>query len=190
MKTMTCLLAGSLLAAVPALACARSGVDSDAYQWTGPYVGAKLGVNHSSAYGLNTQDSLTGGVLGGFNFAVPTRSTAAPFILGGDAFAEFNAQSTHNDSVDYGSNAVGVDFMAGYPLGVERNFLPYVKVGVGDLSATGDFGGSNTSARVGLGAEYQLRPHLALDGQWMHQDAHHITNENFTVGLNYEFSMR
>lgn len=190
MNIITWVLAGSLLAAVPALACARAGVDTEADQWTGPYVGAQLGFNQSSVYDLGTQDSLTGGILGGYNLAVPTNSTAAPIIVGGDAFAEFNSQSTHHDGVDYGSNVVGVDFMAGYPLGIERNVLPYVKVGVGDLSATGDLDGSGTSARVGLGAEYQLRPHLAVDGQWMHQDAHHITNNNFTVGLDYEFSLQ
>lgn len=190
MKTATFVMTASVLAAVPALACARAGVDADAYQWAGPYVGAQLGLNQSSAYDLGSRDSLTGGILGGYNFAVPTNSTAAPFIVGGDAFAEFNSQSTHNHSVDYGSNAFGVDFKAGYPLGAERNFLPYVKVGIGDLSATGDLGGSSTSARVGLGAEYRIRPHLALNGQWMHQDAGHITNNNFTVGVNYEFSTR
>jgi len=190
MKAATWVLAGSLLTAVPALALARPGGDADSYHWVGPYVGAQLGFNQSSAYNLDTQDSLTGGVLGGYNFAVPTNSTAAPFIVGGDVFAEFNTQATHNDAVDYGSNVVGVDFMGGYPLGVERNFLPYVKVGVGDLSATGDLGGSDTSARIGLGAEYRLRPHLAVDAQWMHQDARHITNDNFTVGLNYRFSLQ
>lgn len=191
MRKTSFLLAGSALVLAPTLALANpGGLRTEPSQWSGPYVGGQIGFNQSSAYDLDTQTSLTGGVLGGYNIAVPTNGVAAPFVLGGDVFAEFNGQSTHDHGVDYGSNVVGVDFMAGYPLGYQRQFLPYVKVGVGDLSATGDLGGSDTSARVGLGAQYKLRPDLAVAAQWMHQDARHITNDNFTVGLNYQFSLQ
>lgn len=179
-----CILFTSALAATSAHAALRRD------QWTGPYVGAQLGLDQSSAYDLDTQTSLAGGVSGGYNLAVPLQGMVAPVILGGDVFATFNGQATHNGYVDYGSNAVGVDFMAGYPLGFEQKFLPYVKLGVGDLSGTGALGGSATSVRVGLGAEYKLRPRLALTAGWMHQDADGITNDNVMFGVDYSFGLR
>lgn len=185
MKTVISLFAGSLLAVVPLFAHASSAYGS---QWSGPYLGAQVGFNQSSAHDLDTELAPTGGVLGGYNGAIAT-NTGTPVIVGGDLYVEFNGQASHNHGASYGSDAVGVEAMAGYPLGMERRFLPYLKVGLGDISGTGDVGGSEIGPRIGVGAEYRLQPHFAVVGQWMHQDADHITNDNFTVGLNYLFGL-
>ena len=118
---------------------------------------------------------------------MPASGLQSPIILGGNFFAEFNGQATHDHGVSYGSNVYGMDFLAGYPLGATRELMPYIKVGFGQLNATGDLGGDETSARFGVGAELHLRSRLGVYGQWMHQDAAHITNDNFTVGLNFHF---
>jgi opacity protein-like surface antigen len=55
------------------------------------------------------------------------------------------------------------------------------------LSATGDLGGSEVGARIGLGAEYRMNSQLDLVARWRHQDAGHITIDHFTLGVNYHF---
>jgi len=190
MKQRPLFLATGVLVLAPVLAWAGPEVNTVPSQWAGLYAGAQLGLNQSNAYDLDTRTSLTGGVSAGYNVALPISTASAPVIVGGDVFAEFNGQSTHNRDVTYGSNVVGVDLMAGYPVGLGRDLLPYLKVGLGDVSATGDLSNSNTSARIGLGAQYRLGPDLAAQAQWMHQDAGHISNDNFTVGLNYQFSLQ
>lgn len=181
--------AGMLLALpLPALAVPASYIGA-ALPWTGAYIGAHAGINESSAGGLNTENALTAGITGGYRVALNS-STPQPIIVGGDVFADLNAQATHNANVSYGSNVVGVDVMAGYPLGENRTFLPYVKVGLGDLQATGDLGGNDIGGRFGLGVKYHLRPRLNVGAQWMTQSADNITNDNFTVGVDYALSMR
>ncbi|MDE2149121.1 MAG: porin family protein [Gammaproteobacteria bacterium] len=170
-----------VLGAAPVLAAAADF-------WAGPYLGGQIGLNEADASHLSSETAVTGGVLGGYNLAVPIGGPYSPMILGGSVFAEFNGQVTHSPrDVNFGSNAYGFDFLAGLPLGVQRLWLPYVKVGFGNVDATGDLGGSDTSARIGLGAEYHWTPHMSLSAQWMHQDADRITNDNFTVGVRYHF---
>lgn len=192
MKTTATLMAGAMLLLAPVAALAAGNgprLETHHGQWTGPYVGAQIGFNQSSASGLDTQTSLTGGALGGYNVALPLQGSRAPLILGADVFAEFNGQADHNHGVRYGTNDIGVDALAGLPLGYRHEFLPFVKVGMGNLSGTGDLGGSATSARIGVGAAFKIQPNLALQAQWMHQDGDHVTNDNFTVGINYQFSL-
>lgn len=183
------IVAGMLLALpLPALAASSSYIGAG-LPWTGPYIGAHAGINESSAGGLSTENALTAGITGGYRVALNT-STPQPIIVGGDVFADLNAQATHNYNVSYGSNVIGVDVMAGYPLGVNRALLPYVKVGLGDLQATGDLGGNDVGGRFGLGVKYHIQPRLAVGAQWMTQSADSISNDNFTVGVDYALSMR
>lgn len=156
-------------------------------QWVGPYVGAQFGFNDSSAAGLNSEIGIDGGFNLGYNTALPLRGVPQSVVVGGNFFGEFNSQETHNAGVTYGSNVFGVDFLAGYPMGAGGSILPFLKFGFGSLSGTGDVGGSEVGARIGLGAELRMSPQLGLVGQWMHQDADRITNDNFTIGVNYHF---
>lgn len=171
------------LAATPSLALAYHGANG----FVGTYAGGQIGINDSSAPGLNSADAFTGGVRLGYNFAEPVGNQRTPFVLGGDLFEKFNTQGSHQHHIDYGSNVFGGDFLAGYPIGATHDLMPFVKVGVGHLNATGDLDGSGTGVRAGLGAELRLHNALGLTAQWMHQDTHHITNNNFTVGVNYHF---
>lgn len=191
--TCTALLAAGGLLCAPGLALA-AGYDPGAGFWSGPYAGGQIGLNQASADHLSTETALTGGVHGGYNFAVPVNGPYSPLILGGDVFVDFNGETTHSPdrnpfvgTVSYGSNVYGVDFMGGVPLGISRQWLPYLKVGFGTVDGTGDLHGSDTSARIGLGVQYHWLPDFGLVAQWMHQDADTITNDNFTVGLDYHF---
>lgn len=188
-KTFKVLLLSGACAALPGMAAAATPTDMGF--WTGPYAGGQVGLNDSSADGLSSEDSFTASPHVGYNAAIPLRGTYSPLIIGGDAFAEFNGKATHSPGPGpnprYGSNVYGVDALAGMPLGAQRQIMPYFKLGFGSLNGTGDLGGSDTSLRVGLGAEYRLYPNIGLTGEWMHQDGDHITNNNFTVGVNYHF---
>ncbi|AOU97697.1 hypothetical protein BI364_06750 [Acidihalobacter yilgarnensis] len=177
-----------MLLALPVSALAMPAPYAGETPWTGAYIGAHAGINQSSASGLNTENSLAAGVSGGYRLAL-ANPTASPIIIGGDVFADLNAQATHNANVSYGSNVVGVDLMAGYPLGDNQALLPYVKVGLGNLQATGDLGGNDIGGRLGIGLKYHLRPRLSIGAQWMSQDANNINNDNFTVGVDYTLPM-
>lgn len=189
------LLIGTSLAVLPAAALAAPYTrDGGAGFWTGPYAGGQIGLNEASGDGISTESAFTGGVHLGYNAAIPLNSAYSPLIVGADAFAEFNGESTHSfngfgrpSGPQFGSNVYGVDALAGLSVGVQRQIMPYIKVGFGTLDGTGDLNGNDTSTRIGVGAEYHFRPHIGLTAQWMHQDADHITNNNFTVGVNYHF---
>ncbi len=177
-------------AAFPALALAAGpggAAPGLAGQWLGPYAGAQFGFNNSSASGLDNEAGIGGGVLLGYNTSVPLSGLMQPVVLGGNFFGEFNGQETHNAGVTYGSNVFGVDLLVGYPTGPRGRILPFLKLGFGLLSATGDLGGGEVGARIGLGTEYRVNPQLGLVAQWMHQDADHIANDHFTLGINYHF---
>lgn len=156
-------------------------------RWAGVYVGGQVGINNTSARGLSNENAFDGGLSLGYNTATPAAGLESPVIIGADFFTEFNTEESHSRTTSYGTNALGVDFLAGYPLGMSRQLLPYIKFGFGDVNATGDLGGSGVGARVGLGAEMWMNPALGLVGQWMHQTGNGITNDNFTIGVNYHF---
>lgn len=158
-------------------------------KWAGPYVGGQVGINDSSAAGATSNEiAFSGGASLGYNKALQPAGGGTPAIVGADFFTEFNSQATHSSGADYGSNALGIDFLAGYPLGNTQQLMPYVKVGFGDINATGDLAGAgDVGARIGVGAELWLAPAMGLVAQWMHQDSGGIANDNFTVGMNFHF---
>ncbi len=190
-STKTAVAALMALAPLATYAAGPLSLGPDAVgKWAGPYVGGQVGVNNTSATGLSNENAFDGGLSLGYNTVTPAAGLASPAILGADFFTEFNTQEIHSNDVSYGSNVLGVDFLAGYPLGVNRQLLPYIKFGFGDINATGDRGTSGVGARVGVGAEMWMNPGLGLVAQWVHQSGNGITNDNFTLGVNYHFGMQ
>lgn len=184
----------AMLVLVPTAACAADllGLSPPAAQrWAGPYVGGQVGVNNTSATGLSNENAFDGGLSLGYNTVASAPGLKSPAILGADFFTEFNSEEIHSSDVSYGSNVLGMDFLAGYPLGKARQLMPYIKFGFGDINATGDLSGrgSGVGARVGTGIELWMNPGLGLVAQWIHQTGNGITNDNFTVGVNYHFGM-
>lgn len=200
-KNWKILLAGLGLAVMPVASMAattysqRSIHGSNISFWTGPYAGGQIGINEAGGASISDETAFTGGVDLGYNAAVPIRGAFSPLILGADAFIELNSQTTHvitgfrPVATDFGSDVYGVDALAGLPIGRTRRVMPYVKLGFGTINGTGDLIGSDTNVRIGLGAEYRLDRVLGVAAQWMHQDADRITNDNFTIGINYRFGM-
>lgn len=179
------LAAPAAYAADPLLGLDHAAAD----KWAGPYIGGQLGVNNTSATGLSNENAFDGGLILGYNTLANAAGLDSPAVLGANFFTEFNSEEIHSNNLSYGSNVLGVDFQAGYPLGENRQIMPYVKFGFGDINATGDLSsrGSGVGARVGIGGELWMNPGLGLVVQWMHQTGNSLTNDNFTVGLNYHF---
>lgn len=194
MSILTKTAVAALVALVPAAAYAADPLGLSppaAERWAGPYIGGQVGVNNTSATGLSNENAFDGGLSLGYNTAVGAAGLDSPAILGTDFFTEFNSEEVHSNNVSYGSNVLGMDFLAGYPLGKARQLMPYIKFGFGDINATGDLSGrgSGVGARVGAGIELWMNPGLGLVAQWIHQTGNSLTNDNFTVGVNYHFGL-
>lgn len=182
--TMTLALAAALLSISAA----------QASEFSGGWVGAKAGSNRSDIAGAGTlalpTASATGattyGFEGGYNWDINS------FLLGVDAFADFNQKKTHNTApagtVNYGSNVYGLDMKLGLPSG---NWLPYAKLGYGSIRANGAASGSANGAHLGLGVEYKFAPHWSVAGEYTSVSGKNtgqkLTNNNLTIGVNYYF---
>ncbi|WP_336602767.1 outer membrane protein [Paraburkholderia bengalensis] len=139
--------------------------------FSGPYIGAKVGVNISSASGAvnkPTHTTLFPGFVAGYGF------NAGPVVLGAELFMDMhNGSSTAKDG--------GVDAKIGYPIGP---FMPYARLG-----ATGDWPG--WTFHYGLGVEYKLTTKFSVFSEWTRDSANAYntrwTNNSITVGANYRF---
>lgn len=176
-KMMSIVLAGALLS----IGVAQAG------EFSGGWVGGKIGSGRSSLTGLDARSATTYGVEGGYNWDVNN------FLLGVDAFADANDKATHNPgAVNYGSNAYGLDAKLGLPNG---NWLPYAKLGYARTTGTGNAAASvvgGSDVHLGLGVEYKFAPQWSVAGEYTTASAKtgvtKLNNNNFTVGLNYYFS--
>lgn len=192
-KTWKMLLLSSICACVPGVALAATPVNATAY-WAGPYVGGQIGLNDASADGLDSQTSLTLGPHAGYNVALPLPALGwySSLIVGADVFADFNGESTHSPGPTgnrpaFGSDVYGLEALAGLPLGARHQIMPYVKIGFGIVDATGNLDNTSTGFRIGFGGEYRLRSNWGVTAEYIHQDGGPISNNNFTVGVNYHF---
>lgn len=179
------LLGAAVCLCTPALASAAV-LGGNAGFWAGPYIGVEGGLNHASGDYTDSALAFTYTPHVGYNAALPVFGSRHPVILGADFFAELNSEADHQNG-RFGSHVYGVDALAGLPVGFGQRWMPYFKLGFGDLNGTGDLRASATAVRYGAGAEYQLLHHLGATAQWVHQDAVHVTNNDFTVGLDYHF---
>jgi len=169
----------------PAIALAAGG-------WTGPYAGVQVGINSASMDRLSTEQGLTAGVYGGYNYQFTEH-----FVLGADAFWNWNQSKSHTVNgtslqIDTGTNVYGADVLAGFPLGPMNDWMPYAKAGYGWGEPTGDLtGGTQDSWRYGAGVAWRVHTNLAVNFQYMHQNFggsnSNYTNDNFTVGASWHF---
>jgi outer membrane immunogenic protein len=140
--------------------------------FSGAYVGAKMGVNVSSASGATnkpTHTTVFPGFVAGYGFNL------GPVVLGAELFADL-----HHGSATFKDG--GMDAKIGYPVG---QFMPYARLGV----VAPDWPASRF--HYGLGIEYKLMKNVSLFSEWTadstHADKTHWSNNNFTVGANYRF---
>ena len=155
-----------------ALAVALFGAAAaQADNFTGGYVGGKIGYNKNSPDTATTSDKMYPGLeLGyGWNFY--------GWLLGTNAFLDNHTKSVTGR--DYGADA-----KLGYPM---DNFMPYVKLGV----AATDPG---TRAHGGLGIEYKFAPQWGVAAEWTIDsksvNAIKNKNNNISINLNYYFGAK
>lgn len=166
-KTLLACAAIALSAAAQAQPTQQQLIDD----FSGPYVGAKLGVNVSSASGATnkpTHSTVFPGFVAGYGF------NAGPVMLGAEMFADL-----HHGSATFKDG--GIDAKIGYPVG---QFMPYARLGV-----TTDWPASRFN--YGLGVEYMFMKNVSLFSEWTHDSANadntHYKNNSFTIGANYLF---
>ncbi|WP_144160041.1 outer membrane protein [Paraburkholderia sp. BCC1885] len=150
---------------------APQNIQPQGSEFSGPYVGFKLGENFSSASGhiARPEHSTTfPGLTAGYGFDV------GPLLLGAEAFADL-----HHGSVTY--KDAGIDARIGVPM---NHFMPYARVGF-----TGSW--PETRLHVGLGVEYKVLKQVGISGEWTTDTSNtsgtRRKNDSVTVGLNYHF---
>ncbi len=177
-------IAGLLLA--PALAF--GAIPSN---WTGAQVGAQVGWTKTSLDGFSSENALSLGVQGGYNYQLNRH-----VVVGGDLFYEWNQKKDHtfalfNSKTNFGSNVYGVDGLVGFPVGQEGRFMPYLKVGYGHLEGTGAASGSDNAWRYGAGLQWRMDAPVSLYAQYMYQkfgaSSGNWKNETFAFGAIYHF---
>jgi outer membrane immunogenic protein len=139
--------------------------------FSGPYLGLKVGANVSSASGETykpTHTTVFPGFVAGYGFNV------GPVVLGAEVFMDL-----HHGSATYKDG--GIDAKIGYPIG---QVMPYGRIGF-----TTDW--PATALHGGLGVEYKLTKNVSMFSEWTHDSAHadgsKWTNDSFTIGVNYRF---
>lgn len=168
----------TLAAALLVLPAARAG------EFDGGWLGGKVGANRSGVTGVDKKSATAYGLEGGYNW------NRGNFLLGVNGFIDSNDSAGHNPApFSYGSSAYGLDLKLGLPSG---SWLPYAKLGYaqtdgdGAASAIGDGG-----VHFGLGVEYKFNPNWSVAGEYTatsaETGAQKLTNDNFTIGLNYYF---
>jgi OOP family OmpA-OmpF porin len=177
-----------LLAAISAMASAQAS------EFEGGFVGARIGGNRSNisgsplsgTTGIDWKSTTTYGIEGGYNWDVQK------FLLGVDAFADFNSNADHTaspSSINYGSNAYGLDLKLGLPKG---SWLPYARLGYANTNGSGGSSAiSGGDLHGGLGIEYKYTPDWGVNAEWSgsstKSNGSKLNNNNFTVGLRYYF---
>ncbi|MHB1949959.1 MAG: outer membrane beta-barrel protein [Acidiferrobacteraceae bacterium] len=177
------IIAGMLVtASARSFAQDGSGSGAGESRWSGPYVGAKIGVNDATFGGVGEKSTYTTGLEAGYlvNLNGP--------VVGLDGFADFNPEKTHAPGIEIGSHVYGVDLKLGLDNGP---LMPYVKAGFAHVHGTGAVGGSGSGFHGGLGVEYQVVRGIGVDGEWTYDraslDGGTLTNNNFTLGANVHF---
>ena len=170
-------------------------------QWSGWYAGGQIGINRVSSDHTSSESALNLGLYGGYQMQY-----AQHFVFGGDLFynwnqkkdhAAYNNLGVHSGTVNYGTDTYGVDFLAGFPTGSMRHWMPYVKVGYGwaHLQGTSPVSGTQHAVRYGAGVAWMPVRHLSFNLQYMHQNfgsgaADNLQNNNWTIGATWHFGSR
>ncbi len=176
----------------PAMAKA-AGFEPGVGSWTGWYVGFHIGTNRNAYDGFGSANTLTQELTGGYNFQLNPK-----LVLGADLYSDWNTDTNHSVnalpgvSANYGSRGLGMEFMAGFPVG---NFLPYVKAGYGQLSISGNLSGTANGARYGAGLIWRINTYSGLVLQYTYQKVNisnslgngDYSNSDITVGYNWFF---
>lgn len=143
-------------------------VAAHASEFSGSYLGGKIGYNENRPSTSSTSDKAFPGLQGGHGW------DKGEWLLGIEGFYDHHTKSVTGR--DYGA-----DLKIGLPA---DKLMPYAKLGLA---------GSNPGTRLhgGVGIEYKFAPQWSVLGEWM-LDTKSVNsvdqkNNNFSVGLNYYF---
>lgn len=173
---------GMLMLASPVFAQDWNNSGAGESRWSGPYIGANVGVNDATFSGVSGNSTYTSGLDAGYlaNLNGP--------VVGIDGFVDFNPDKTHAPDVNFGSRVYGIDLTLGLDNGP---LMPYAKVGYAQVHGTGALTGTGSGFHGGLGVEYMVYDNIGVDGQWTYDranlDGGTLKNNNFTVGANLHF---
>jgi len=173
--------------AIAAMLLAITTASAD--DFTGPYVGGKVGANRSDTSGLlNSSRSTTNayGLEGGYGWDLGKTT------LGVNGFYDSNSQSNHSPLGQLGSHVYGLGLKLGVPI---NSLMPYAKLGYGHATGTGALSGNNfgnaNSVNGGVGLEYKFAPNWSVAGEWTaiapSSNGTRLNSDNFSVGVNYYF---
>jgi OOP family OmpA-OmpF porin len=163
---------------------------ANAEDFTGGYVGGKVGTNRSDTSGLlnsSRSSSTTYGLEGGYSWGLGKTT------LGVNGFYDSNEQSNHSPLGQLGSHVYGLGLKLGLPV---DSLMPYAKLGYGHASGTGALSGNNfgsaNSVNGGFGLEYKFAPNWSIAGEWTaiapSSNGTRLNNDNFSIGVNYYFA--
>lgn len=184
----------AVLVAAPVLATAQESEDVNA--WSGWRAGIELGINHNAYDGFQSSNAFEQTLEFGYDYRINYQ-----LVVGGDVYGDWSSNTSHavnsspGSNADFGSRGYGVDGLLGFPV---NNFMPYVKLGYGQVSLTGDWSGSDTGIRYGAGLIWRLDVHSGLLVQFTYQKVSipgnpgnpgngDFKNTNLTVGYNWFF---
>lgn len=182
-----------------AVAAALLSMTAHASEFDGLFLGGKLGANNSSISGTGTAASPTAGsrVTGTFGIEEGYNWDMGGFLLGADFFVDMNQKTSHamtpaTAMANYGSSSLGLDLKLGLPSG---HWMPYAKMGwdrtTGTVAYTNASFKYTNHLHLGAGVEYKFNPNWSVAVEWTRTGskatAATLTNDNFTVGLNYYF---
>lgn len=149
--------------------------------WTGPYVGARVGINNAEIDPADSEAAFTGGVQAGYDM-----NLGGP-VVGVEGSADFNSKTDYGPAAEIGSSIWGLSGKLGVDMG---QMMPYGKLGWAYTNLNGDADEGEGGLTGGLGLEYKMMPNISLKGEWTYNNAEffggtNATNNAFTVGVNY-----
>jgi OOP family OmpA-OmpF porin len=178
--------------AVALLAALSAATVAAASEFDGSYIGGRIGAVHSTFGTANLgdlgSDSSTIGLDAGHNWM------ARSYLLGVDAFADYNSGATDSNNNSVSSHGYGADLKAGLPL---NNWLPYVRLGYGQLSGSLPTASPTTSPSAGgfhggLGMEFKFAPHWGANAEFLTSygtdNGNKLNTNSLGLGLHYYFT--
>ena len=145
-----------------------STATAQASEFTGGYLGGKIGYNKNSPTTISTSNKIYPGLEAGYGW------DAGSVLVGIDGFYDGHSKSITGE--DYGA-----DVKLGLPM---DKLMPYVKLGAA---------GSDPGTRVhgGLGIEYKFAPQWSVAGEWTadRKTVNSVKNKNsnISIGISYYF---
>jgi len=170
------------------LAVLSTITNAQASEFDGGFVGGRIGSNHSDISGVapaGGKSTTAYGLDAGYNWDMQG------YVLGLDGFLDFNSKADHTalPSVNYGSDAYGLDMKLGFPSG---RWMPYGRLGYSQTKGTVDASAiSGGDLHGGMGIEYKYTSNWGMSAEWMRSAAKtngsKLSNDNVTFGLRYYF---